>query len=475
MSPAPTPADPTPEEATLLIAELRRDPLFAKRRQMISLLEQLIDAKLIGKVPTFTRQTVMDCYAAAVTGQRDREHPGAFEAGRRDGSALANERDAGRVRSKELPVPPGMNKAAYRAGVRMGKADFNGKKWTFHPVKTLIRELRETLAKYFDEQHLSTLPADRQPPFIIRIELYEPKFECRFRKDQPARDVLPLFGPFGFKWPTPIPSPPIHSSEDCRYVYYKSGVLLADAFDQATEPSTKRQFLELLSLRLQDDPAFVGEVLADSLAKTGAIEAANHDDWLLREASLRMLGVLVERRRELLNLPSIPKIVEFMAKAFDEFGEDAHKTLGLILAGRPELVRSPIQSTARPPEESSKTVAKAPSSIVGKLKSLVKGARTIRQGLRTDERRGKDQVSASRREEIERLLANHRVVIYPVTYGVSTIQTQHRVLERDTANQRLAELTDLLRQSPESKGPFVKAEPPPCLFDSWPLSPYCPD
>lgn len=162
--PAPAGTEPTAEEVRRLLSDMGQDPGFADRYMQVALLGQLLESKLSGSVSRFTRKGVMDAYAEAIRGRQHKDHPIAWETGLK----------AGRGGGKDHQVPHGMNGAAFRAGVRYGKAERANGKWQYHPAKPLINDLRKTVDKYFAEDRLRCLAPGRQPALIVTFLGYEP-------------------------------------------------------------------------------------------------------------------------------------------------------------------------------------------------------------------------------------------------------------------------------------------------------------
>jgi tetratricopeptide (TPR) repeat protein len=161
--PALAETEPTVEEVRSLLSEMSRDPAFADRYMQIALLGRLLESRVSGTISRFTRQVVMDSYADAVRSGHD-QHAIDFESGLK----------AGRGGGKDHQVPHGMDAAAFRAGVRNGKAERANGKWQYHPAKPLINDLRKTVGKYFAEERLRFLSPERQPTLIVTFRGYEP-------------------------------------------------------------------------------------------------------------------------------------------------------------------------------------------------------------------------------------------------------------------------------------------------------------
>lgn len=86
-----------------------------------------------------------------------------------------------------------MHPLAFEAGFAVGQEEVKAKgKWERHPGKKLVRDLRAALREYFNEDHLGTLPTDKQPAFTISIpqRKCEPTFQRRFPK--PSMQVSAL-------------------------------------------------------------------------------------------------------------------------------------------------------------------------------------------------------------------------------------------------------------------------------------------
>jgi hypothetical protein len=386
---APTSSQPTTEEVKGLIDEMRRGS-FAKKRMQMALLEQLIEAKRHGGASRLTRKMVMGYYEAAVKCRHHEEHPDAFEAGRQ----------AGRRRVKNPPLPEGMDNAAFRAGVKIGKAELVKGDWDFHPVKSLIGALAENLEKYFSENQQST--------FIIRLEGIDPKFEtrsgpitswdasqssdagagtgaesaspiqemspgaagerCRTQPDEGHMRQQPLIYIAGRPCPT---LKVLDDAFDLATDPWTTKECLANALDLATDPWTRNEFLVVLISSLLDDPifpSFVDAALVDSLTKIAVSRISTSCAWSLRENALKLLAIIFEKRSELCYGPPIirhvvvssvmcptrvcrgtrwsqdkvfggwpARIVRAVTEASGSFGIAAHSTVGLILRLRPEL------------------------------------------------------------------------------------------------------------------------------------------
>jgi hypothetical protein len=283
------------EDIEKFLRKMREHPLFADHWMQFSLFEQLVDTKLAGKSDQFTAQTVMTCYGISVREQHDKDNPNAWEAGVRMGRELARYRRHERPRGGTISIPSGMDKWAYRAGVRWGKAE--KKKWENHPAKSLFADLCKTLVKY--EAHLRSLPVQQQPPLFFRMQGYEPILVPL----SPSAMVPEAAG-----WRKPIEratNPQFTQEQHQDLAAIPSAEELADTLNAATDARALQACLEALVLRIGDYPQITDWPVVEYIGRLGLLPCLSSLHWSVRSTAFKLLGVIIEKRPDVFRNPPL--------------------------------------------------------------------------------------------------------------------------------------------------------------------------
>jgi len=161
---------PTFDELKPLLAEMSSDDLFRRRYRLVPFLERLAQAQLQDHFTVFPRDRLLECHTEAA---RKRVNEG------RDPAAWAAGLKSGRS-GKSVQPPPDMDPLVFGGAQELGLLEYKAAgQWERHPARTLWKELRRQLSKYFDPERIDALPVGKRPKYVIEIDRYKLRIALR--------------------------------------------------------------------------------------------------------------------------------------------------------------------------------------------------------------------------------------------------------------------------------------------------------